>query len=106
MSVSGWRVFPHLLAHRLFHIIRQCEKVTLPYARHRADRHHIGEHPAVWAEKPYVVRSCHHIDEVADGDHRAQRETFRHRPAGQRGDVIESVGLQHARGMDREWPTI
>lgn len=106
LRVSGWRALPHLTADGVLHIVRKLEKTLAPYAGHRRDRPHVGEHPAVRADEPGIIRCRHHIDEVADGDDRAQRETFRHRPAGQPLHCAGSVGLQHARGMDREWPTV
>ena len=97
---------PHLMAHGLLHVIRQLEKALLAVALHRTDRPHEIERPAIGADKPHVIGARHHLDEIAHGDDGAHDETFRHGDAGAPCHFGVSVGLHHARGMDREWPAI
>lgn len=105
--VSGCAALPYLVAHRLLNVIRKLEKALSTRAHHGRDRLHVGEHPSIRAREPSIARLCHHIDEVAHRDDGTEgKRLVRDRAAGQRLDLIESVGLHHARSMDREWPTI
>ena len=79
--VSGWKAAPYRLARLCLYALRQCEKRLAAKARYGRDRHHVGEHEGIGADKPFAGACLHHVDQLGHGDDGASREAGRHRGA-------------------------
>ena len=98
-------VAPKMLAHAHVDIMRQLEKQLATDAADRRYRHHVAEHPTIWADEPRISAVGDDVDQCGNSDHRTACQIAWNFPAGEGCAALHLLARHDSdTGMDRQRP--